>query len=54
LTSVQNKACQLLKEAVAGPLNRSEDGICIFQNIDIELDDNELNDKESENLKENK
>ena len=57
LTSLQDKACWSLKEALAGPSSGSEDGMCIFQDADVELDDNELNDKddeEYENLEEDK
>ena len=57
LTSLQDKACWSLKEALAGPSSGSEDGMCIFQDADVELDNNELNDKddeEYENLEEDK
>ncbi len=57
LTSLQEEACRSLKEALAGPSSGSEDGACIFQDADVELDDNELDDEddeEYENLEEDK
>jgi hypothetical protein len=54
LTPSQDKACQLLKETLAGPPSGFEDDVCVFQDADAELDDNELEDldEEYENLDE--
>jgi hypothetical protein len=57
LTPLQDKACQSLREALTGLPSGSEDDLCIFQDTDIEFDDNELDDlddEEYENLEEDK
>jgi hypothetical protein len=47
LTPLQDKACQSVKEALAGQPSGFED-ICIFQDADGELDDNETDDLDDE------
>jgi len=48
LTPLQVKACQSLKEALAGPPSGFEDDTCVFLEADVELDDNELEDLDDE------
>jgi hypothetical protein len=56
LTPSQVKACQSLQEALTGPPSGFEDNACVFQDADVESDDNELedlDDEEYEKLDEN-
>jgi len=48
LTPSQDKASQSLKEALAVPPSGFEGDACVFQDMDIELDDNELEDLDDE------